>query len=116
MTNDPTEPGTPHPLTLDTNDTNDGGCRITVHGDIDLDTAPRLTEAIDDARSRGRLHIAVDMNAVTFIDSIGLRALIEAHERALASAGSVRIIEASTVVLRILDITGFTEQLLDRGD
>jgi anti-anti-sigma factor len=116
MTDQPTEPGAPHPLTLDTTDTSDTRCLVIVHGDVDLDTAPRLTEAIDNALSRGRPHIAVDMDAVTFIDSIGLRALLQAHEHALAAEGSLRITAASTVVLRLLDIAGFTEQLLDPGD
>ncbi len=113
MTNDSTEPGAPHPLTLATTDTSGTRCLITVHGDVDLDTAPRLTEAINNAVARGRTHIAVDMNEVTFIDSVGLRVLIQAYEGAVDVQGSLRITEASTAVLRILDITGFTEQLLD---
>ena len=116
MAGEPTEPGTPHPLTIDTTDTSDTRCLITVHGDVDLDTSPRLAEATDNALSRGRLHITVDMSAVTFIDSTAVTALLRAQETALGVDGSLRITAASTVVLRILDIAGLTEQLLDPGD
>ena len=110
MTDDTTEPGAPHPLTIDTSDTDVTRCVITVHGDVDLDTAPQLTEAIGNALSRGCLHIEVNMNAVTFIDSHGVTALLQGQ--ADATEGSLRITEPSTTVLRILDIAGLTEQLL----
>jgi anti-anti-sigma factor len=62
----------------------DGGVRITVRGELDLATAPRLRDALADPGGRV---VLVDLRGLTFMDSTGVRTLLQANEDA-ASAGS----------------------------
>ena len=62
----------------------EGGVRIVVRGELDLATAPRLQAALADPRRRA---VLVDLSGLTFMDSTGVRTLLQASEDA-SSAGS----------------------------
>ena len=49
---------------------------ITVRGELDLATAPQLSAAVAEHHDAGLL--VLDLTAVTFIDSAGVRVLIQA--------------------------------------
>lgn len=85
---------------------------VVVQGEIDAATAPTLTADLARAVSAGAGPVEVDLSAVTFIDSSGLRALIVARRDAEAAGQTLRIVEASDVVTRLLDVTGLTETLM----
>lgn len=80
---------------------------ITVVGDLDAHTSPRLDAVIADRG--GAAPVVLDMGDVEFIDSSGLRSLLRA--RAEGDAERVVIIRRpSAATLRLLEITGLTEQ------
>ena len=54
---------------------------IVAEGELDLTGAPILAEALPD----GDEPLVVDLGAVGFMDSSGLRALLEARQRCLES-------------------------------
>jgi len=114
MTNDQPEPGAPIPFRVDSSDSGQW-CHLTVHGDVDINTARLLGEAVGDALDRGRRHIAIDMRSVTFMDSTGLYAILTGREAAVAAGGSLRLTDTSSAVLLVLDATDLTAVLLDRG-
>ena len=58
---------------------------IVVSGELDLATVPQLSAAVAEHDDAGFL--VLDLTAVTFIDSTGVRVLIEA-DRACAGSGS----------------------------
>jgi anti-sigma B factor antagonist len=75
---------------------------VVVSGELDLATVPRLS-AIVAEHGDARL-LVLDLNAVTFIDSTGVRLLIEA-DRACAGAGSRLVVLAGVgPVRRVLDL------------
>jgi anti-anti-sigma factor len=51
--------------------------RIVAAGELDMATAPLVEARVHAARAG---HVVLDLRDVTFIDSGGLRAVIEAHE------------------------------------
>jgi anti-sigma B factor antagonist len=51
---------------------------LTVRGEVDMATAPRLRAAFE--RAAGAAEVRVDMRAVEFMDSTGLSALVAAHQ------------------------------------
>ena len=53
-------------------DRSDGVVVMAVHGSLDIDSAPRLREAMHGALDRGRSRIVVDLGDVEFCDSVGL--------------------------------------------
>lgn len=80
---------------------------IVATGEIDAHTSPSLTAAIDAAGPDVRL----DLSGVEFVDSSGLRVLIDAHRRLVAAGGGLRLVALSEPVRRLLEISGVTEYL-----
>lgn len=80
---------------------------LIVTGEIDAHTAPTLAEALSGSGADVRL----DMSGVQFVDSSGLRVLIEAHQRAEAAGGRLTIADPSDAVRRLLEISGVSEYL-----
>jgi anti-sigma B factor antagonist len=115
MTTEEAEPGQPQPFNVESADFGERWCQLTVRGDVDVDTAPRLENAVEDALRRGRRHVAVDMSSVSFMDSTALRALLRAREDARADGGSLRVTRASRAVVLLLELTDLTD-LLGTGD
>jgi anti-sigma B factor antagonist len=75
---------------------------VVVSGELDIATAPQLS-AIVAEHGDARL-LVLDLNAFTFIDSTGLRVLIEA-DRACAGTGSRLVVLAGDgPVRRLLDL------------
>src|SRR4051812_48005017 len=58
---------------------------VMVSGEVDLATVPRLSAAV--AQHHDAQLLVLDLTAVTFIDSTGVRVLIEA-DRSCAGSGS----------------------------
>jgi anti-sigma B factor antagonist len=51
---------------------------LTVRGEIDMATAPRLRAALD--RAVGAREVRLDLRAVEFMDSSGLSVLVAGHQ------------------------------------
>lgn len=79
----------------------DAAATIVVSGELDLATAPRLSAAV--AQHHDAQLLVLDLTAVTFIDSTGVRILIEA-DRFCAGSGSRVVVLARGPVRRVLDL------------
>jgi anti-anti-sigma factor len=55
-----------------------GGRRLTLRGELDLATAGRLEETLSEVGTP----VVLDLKGLTFMDSTGVRVLLEAAERA----------------------------------
>jgi anti-sigma B factor antagonist len=75
---------------------------LIASGEIDAHTAPALAAAIDAAG----IDVALDLAAVEFVDSSGLRVLIDAHQRLADAGGGLRLTALSEPVRRLLEISG----------
>lgn len=62
------------------------------------------------------IDIRIDCAQVTFMDSAGIRAVIEGSQRQSAGGGSLGITNPSRVVRRLLEITDLTEFIVDEDD
>jgi anti-sigma B factor antagonist len=83
------------------------GARLTVSGEIDAHTAPSLAAAIDAAGER----VTVDLAGIEFVDSSGLRVLIDAHQRLADQGGGLVIAAPSDAVTRLFQISGVDDYL-----
>ena len=102
--------GAPLAVTMaDRPDTPPGVAVIVASGELDRETAPRLADRLV-AAVGDHTSVDLDLDGITFIDSQGLRVLIEAKLRA-GNDKRVRITAASTQVRQLLDMTGLTELL-----
>ena len=88
-------------LSIDTDGT------LVLQGEIDSYTAPDLAERL---AADPPVEI-IDVAGVTFIDSSGLRVIVEAHQ-SRATAGSRLVLRApSAAVQRLLEISGLAGHL-----
>ena len=86
-----------------------GASVLTIGGEIDLDTAPLLHEAVTACPED---ICVVDLTEVTFLGSAGLTALLDVTVRAKARQASLRIVvDANQAVIRPIEITGLDREL-----
>ena len=85
--------------------TDDG---LILVGDIDAHTAPVLAEALAGCRQP---IVQLDVSAVDFVDSMGFRELVHANNVARADGRSLRLVDPSYPVVRLLAIVGVDEYL-----
>ena len=82
---------------------------ISVSGEIDVYTAPKLREQIVSLVEEGRYHLVVDMEGVEFLDSTGLGVLVGGLKRVRSHDGSLRLVCAQEKILKVFRITGLTK-------
>lgn len=87
-------------------DVQDNVCAMSLDGEIDVYTAPRLKEELVSVVESGCANVIVDMEKVGFIDSSGLGVLVSALRRARERDGVVRIVCTRDNILKIFRITG----------
>ncbi|MCW3040687.1 MAG: anti-sigma factor antagonist [Solirubrobacterales bacterium] len=89
----------------------DDSLRITATGELDLVTAPLLARALREAAVEADRAILLDLTGVTFMDSSGLAAVLEAVQRSRESAGTLRISPGNGAVVRVLELAGLLDGL-----
>lgn len=89
---------------------------LTVRGEVDVTTTPRVRTQLLSLLSDGTPHVIVDLEGVRFLDSSGLGALVAGLKLARSRAGELRIVcEGQRSVRKVLEVTGL-ERVLDRYD
>jgi anti-sigma B factor antagonist len=82
-----------------------GGARVVqCVGEIDLATVPLLRDRVAGLQLDGPSRLVIDLSGVTFIDSLGLGALIGFHKRARVLQGSL-VVVPSAAARRVLAAT-----------
>jgi anti-sigma B factor antagonist len=79
---------------------------VTIVGELDVFTTPRLRGALDEAFLSGPEEIVIDLAAVTFLDSTCIHALVSANRRARTAGVSLSIVPAAAPVHRAFAIAG----------
>jgi anti-sigma B factor antagonist len=78
-------------------------------GEIDAHTAPQLAAHFDPLPSGLEGSLILDMAEVTFMDSSGLRVLIELNRRTSAAGVTLTVRAPSRAVARIIEISGLSD-------
>jgi len=78
---------------------------LRLAGEVDVATAPRLRDRLVSLVTGGQRDLIVDLSGVTFIDSMGLGALVSGLKRARAQGGDLRLVGATDHVAKVLEIT-----------
>ncbi len=85
----------------------DGRSRLSVSGDVDMDTAPRLEDAVvAEVRDHAPARLVLDLSGVRFLGSSGVRALVVSLDHAAAHDCEFGVAELPQGVRRVLEITG----------
>lgn len=97
-------------LTLDLSQI-DGSAFLTLHGEIDAHSVAELRAALDTLQPDRR--VLIDMAGVGFMDSSGIQALVD-HARKIEDAGgSLRIVNPSRSVRRVMELTRLSDMFFD---
>lgn len=84
---------------------------LVLVGEADLQTAPSLKRVLADACESAKQTIVVDLRNLTFIDSSGLHALVEAFETCTYRGLEMKVIPGPPNVQRLFQLTGIEEVL-----
>ena len=80
---------------------------MSVAGEIDLYTAPRLHGELATALAGGGpVRIVVDMSKVEFCDSTGMNVLLAAQRRAREGGGDLELAGPRPAIRKVLQVTG----------
>ncbi len=82
---------------------------VSVGGEIDVYTAPKLRDKITELVGEGRHDLVIDMAGVDFLDSTGLGVLVGGLKKVRAHDGSMELICSQDRLLKIFRITGLAK-------
>jgi anti-anti-sigma factor len=85
--------------------------RLTLSGELDLATAPRVEEAVQVMLGRDVRNLTVDLGSLSFMDSSGLRLLIVLDARASSENWTLALTRPQESVRRLLQISGVERNL-----
>ncbi|GAA1953671.1 anti-sigma factor antagonist BldG [Nocardioides panacihumi] len=101
-------------LTLSTREV-DGTTVVSVGGEIDVYTAPKLRDKITELVAAGSHDLVVDLEAVEFLDSTGLGVLVGGLKKVRAHDGSLQLVCTQDRLLKIFRITGLAKVFAIHG-
>lgn len=90
----------------------DGVAVMALSGELDTATVPILRENLAPLEGNGLSTIVLDLRDLTFIDSSGLLAFLEARRRAMSNGHRLVMSGASSAAQRLFELTE-TQFLLD---
>jgi anti-sigma B factor antagonist len=93
----------------------DGTTVLTVRGEVDIYTAPRLRERMIELVSQGRHQIVVDLEQVEFLDSTGLGVLVGGLKRVRSHDGDLSLVCTQSRILKVFEITGLDKVFTIHG-
>jgi anti-sigma B factor antagonist len=80
-------------------------------GDLDLETVHRVEAALTGLRDEGCRNLVLDLRALTFMDSTGLRLVIRWHTAAQEQGFGFAVVPGPEVVQRVFRLTGMDTHL-----
>ena len=84
---------------------------ISVEGELDLSTAPRLKWMLLDSLAAGQSQLVLDLSLTRFMDSTALALFVAQHKRLEASGSRLIITSPGFMAMRLFQITGLTQVL-----
>lgn len=85
-------------------------------GDLDLEHAPALRRTLRELLGRGSRTVVVDLRRVSFLDSSGLAALIDAHRAAHADGRRFLLIKPKPLIWRTTFVTTGLTRIFEAVD
>src|SRR3954470_3303270 len=96
----------PAAFVIDQAEVRDGVALLVFRGELDLAAASAMRSRVESVSGRG---LVIDLRDVTFIDSSGLRELLNAQESVVGAGRRIVLSGVPATVQRLLEMTGTTE-------
>jgi anti-sigma B factor antagonist len=97
------------PFSLDV-DTQEERTVFRLAGELDMASAPQLEEALRTGEHRNASEIVFDLRGLSFLDSMGLSALIRAHVASGDGHRKVSFVRGGDVVSKVMQLTKMDDQ------
>lgn len=98
-------PGAPPPFRLEV-EPHRRTVVVAAHGEIDIATAGDVARSLRELIDAGFRRIALDLREVSFIDSTGLRAVLEARAASAEAGVEFALVPGPQAVQRLFELTG----------
>ncbi len=85
--------------------------RVAPVGELDIATVEKLRAEVERLREAGFTDLVLDLRGVRFLDSTGLRLVLELDAAARQASQELTIIRGSAVVQRIFEVTQVSDRL-----
>ena len=95
--------------------TDPGILTLTLSGRLDADTTNQFADVLNGSIDRGEHKIILDLGDLSYVSSVGLRALIVGAKRVAPLGGKIVLCKAQPQILKLLEIAGFTSILTIAG-
>jgi uncharacterized protein (TIGR02172 family) len=84
----------------------DARMTVVLTGRLDSATAPALVELVD-TQLEGIAELVMDFEGLDYVSSVGLRAILKAHQKMKAAHGSMVVKNVSQMIASLFEMTGF---------
>jgi anti-anti-sigma factor len=88
---------------------------VTLSGEVDSETSAMLDAELDAVIGADARFVVLDLSAVTFLDSSGLRSIVRARNALAERDGRLTCAGLSAAAAKVLEISGLLEHLRDRA-
>ena len=92
-----------------TTKTDGGALQVALEGRLDTVTSPQLENELKNALD-GADALVLDMEALEYISSAGLRVLLSA-QKLMSSKGGMKLLHVNDTIMEIFEVTGFSDIL-----
>lgn len=91
---------------------------LRLEGELDLAGAPRLTAAVEawPASPAAGRPLVLDLSGVSFMDSTGVRVLVDAARTARQDEQALALLNPSPAVTRVLDLVDLRRSFVEIAD
>ncbi|HTB70369.1 MAG TPA: STAS domain-containing protein [Solirubrobacteraceae bacterium] len=89
----------------------DACATLTLAGELDIATVPRLQEAVEAALASDPTRLIIDLRPLGFLDSSGLRQMLMLADRAGEEGWELLLVRPAEQVLAIFQVTRAEENL-----
>jgi len=84
---------------------------VSVSGELDLYTAPRVRTGIEEAGAVGADTVIVDLSETSFIDSAALGVLVQETKRLEGRGQSLVLVTSDPRTMRVVELSGLNQVL-----
>jgi len=84
---------------------------LRLSGELDLASYDVVNDELRRVEATDASRIVIDLSGLTFLDSVGIRLLVEADARSRSNGSRLQLIPGGDLVQRILQLCGLEESL-----
>jgi anti-sigma B factor antagonist len=88
---------------------------VALVGEVDVASASRLVDAVTELDVQDRT-VILDLSEVSFLDSSGVRALLQCEAHIAQAGGRLALMKPSEIVIRVLDLVDLRRRIPEVDD